>query len=102
MLSASARPVSVVLLQSGESEAGHDDKANVPPLFLLPFPRPFFVPSLRPQGQSASVFAHSPQHPIPDGSARSSARSADTDGEQGQGGEAESLNVISSVDLLLR
>ena len=38
MLSASARTVSVVLLQSGESEGGHDDKANVPPLFLLPFP----------------------------------------------------------------
>ena len=48
MLSASARLVSVVLLQSGESEGGHDDKANVPPLFLLPFPRPFFVPSFAP------------------------------------------------------
>ena len=39
MLSASVQcPSSFCRVESGESEGGHDDKANVPPLFLLPFP----------------------------------------------------------------
>ena len=62
-------------------------KLMFPLFFCFPFPA-FLRPLLRsipPPGQSASVFAHSPQHPIPDGK-RSLVRSlADTDGEQGQG-----------------
>ena len=92
------RAFGVSRLESREKRASHDDKANVPSLFLPPsLPRPAFLrsfyppPPLRDNRLPFLPIRHSSRFLM-------EARTADMEGgREGGRGKAESLNVIFSV-----